>query len=593
MRTPLYLAFYLLCADIFAGQKSWKEIEVEFDPVQLSNNNFITTQNLYEVAPVVLLTQEKNSIPGTQAWSSCRNCLWNGSNFVFYGNSTLKSVKMSFSFWGEFFYERRNDIIEMTHISDGALVIPAGSIIFEIPVIWFPIITFHVGHVLVDFIEQVYWTIHEHVSVKDKRVLILVDVGNVKEIKVLQRNLDVLVGDESVNCFAKMLKWFSDMPVLAVQSFQLQFSSKSVLFKHIYFGGNNSYSFFSSGVSRHPCRFQHYDIYVQKQAKLYQQFRDFIDENVFIAPHLIDQAYKYDILLVQRTGSRVILNADAIFDVAEQMGLSILQIDFANCPFSDQLLYLQSSKILVMAAGTGAHNMLFVRPGSLVTIAMQPDWCDWAWQYANQGVLLDIQVSIHCQSLSQQQQHRQHFHWTSQYWLQGPRSMKQSNITLDIDKFRNDISQFLRTHTSKHSEHGNVHGQGTLTHLIDQPWCSPETQYQPTKNVVIHPSFMSSSHFRLSIFHLEIIEDKSQPGDSRQLYFMGEIAASHPSPTPLFSQFTHLSVCMDIYTTLEAKTHFCFTVDQCNFHSNVIIASTSDVMVSIAVRLPCLPCNTS
>ena len=60
--------------------------------------------------------------------------------------------------------------------------------------------------------------------------------------------------------------------------------------------------------------------------------------------------------------------------------------------------------------------------------------------YANQAVLLDIKYFIYCSPCSGDgigvsENRFKYFQWSHKFWLQGPRSTKSANITVDVDKF--------------------------------------------------------------------------------------------------------------------------------------------------------------
>ena len=101
------------------------------------------------------------------------------------------------------------------------------------------------------------------------------------------------------------------------------------------------------------------------------------------------------VLFVQRKSNRIILNMKAMTDLAESLGFEwsvelnyLCFLTFIFCYFSrflcDELGEVQFDKqmrlfreadILVSAAGTAVHNMLYMRPLTAVVIIMQPGWC--------------------------------------------------------------------------------------------------------------------------------------------------------------------------------------------------------------------------
>ena len=120
--------------------------------------------------------QQKYSVPASQGWSVCEFCGLDigGEQFEVYKKSTKKGdasenastadfMHLSWSLWGEFFHSFQNDKLKgrIKYIpSDlpGFLVHEDSNVFFvSRPVFVLPMITLHVGHVLVDLLEQVLY----------------------------------------------------------------------------------------------------------------------------------------------------------------------------------------------------------------------------------------------------------------------------------------------------------------------------------------------------------------------------------------------------------------------------------------------------
>jgi capsular polysaccharide biosynthesis protein len=56
----------------------------------------------------------------------------------------------------------------------------------------------------------------------------------------------------------------------------------------------------------------------------------------------------------------------------------------------------QGTSVLIAQYGTAAHNVLFLRPGSVLVLLLQPGWCPWRWAFADQALLLGVHVITLC-----------------------------------------------------------------------------------------------------------------------------------------------------------------------------------------------------
>ena len=119
-------------------------------------------------------------------------------------------------------------------------------------------------------------------------------------------------------------------------------------------------------------------------------------------------------------------------------------IDIGIIPFHQQLQLFANTDILIGVGGTAIHNLLFMHAHTTLLLIMQPHWCEYAWMYANQAVLLDINYFIYCtphptyalgdgsDNLSDDYIYA---HWTRKFGDQGSRMTKGSNMSVDVDNF--------------------------------------------------------------------------------------------------------------------------------------------------------------
>lgn len=103
---------------------------------------------------------EKRAVPDNEVWSRCQNCGFSNSKFVLFrnlaGNTSgihlVDGLQLSSSLWREFFFTQSNDQY-YSKISDCGNTVEFNVI--ERPVFILPMITFHIGHILIDLLEQV------------------------------------------------------------------------------------------------------------------------------------------------------------------------------------------------------------------------------------------------------------------------------------------------------------------------------------------------------------------------------------------------------------------------------------------------------
>jgi len=95
------------------------------------------------------------------------------------------------------------------------------------------------------------------------------------------------------------------------------------------------------------------------------------------------------ILVVKRLASRKITNHGKLVTALERryndksqwvVHESIME----GLSFMTNLQLLQSTTILITQYSSAAHNMIFLRPGSVLVLLMQPGWCDWHSDLTNQ-----------------------------------------------------------------------------------------------------------------------------------------------------------------------------------------------------------------
>ena len=152
----------------------------------------------------------------------------------------------------------------------------------------------------------------------------------------------------------------------------------------------------------------------------------------------------------------------------------VREVMLEDMQFSAQAdMLVNKTSLLVAQYGTAVHNVLFLRPGSSLLLLMQPRWCDWAWAFASQAVLLDIHVFVYCDEA------RSHLgssssssgsllpltplrvRWHGMGWAQGPWLTKDSNDQyVDLESLERLLDDFVEL---RHRQMKAVHNTSTLS----------------------------------------------------------------------------------------------------------------------------------
>ena len=141
-----------------------------------------------------LTIYEQFAVPGSQGWARCKNCVLSRTAglIALHNNSDSResknSVLASWSLWSEFFHRFQNDRYSVSIMnSDGFQINHSVSR----PVFIIPMITFHVGHVLIDLLEQIYDAHMTYYGRIRKDCIIILDVASQFERPVLQKKINI------------------------------------------------------------------------------------------------------------------------------------------------------------------------------------------------------------------------------------------------------------------------------------------------------------------------------------------------------------------------------------------------------------------
>lgn len=626
-----------------------------------------------------LIVKESKAIPDSQGWSRCQNCGRKDNKFIVFHSDVVDSSKaveidLSWSLWGEFFFTTRNDQYkaETMHEDNLNLIFKSSKELFLIdrPVYILPMITFHVGHILIDLLQQVYSSMMSTYGVVRSDALIILDVAGEDEKIILQEKINMNSHNIDVDALGIVFNLLTDLPVLSMQTFkEISGENSFVLFTDVHIGLDNSNAFFYRGYDMHPMvmpvenqsdqskklaeRYIDFQTFVRNgiRHQLWKKYssKNFSDDSDFYSNYFddlcnevvvanywkckdtnvssenfsssnsteslpplelrLDETIK-KVLFVQREKNRVILNLKPLLDNIEKQGVVFDVTELGTMSFSEQVCLFQHTDILVAVAGTAIHNMLFMRPGTSVIIIMQPEWCDWAWMYANQAVLLGIDYYIYCSDthktsssysesshlnkfLNLEQQYKneskdfthenaqnieldlESYHWAKKTWLQGPRTTKSDNVTFDVDIFHSLLKSALssnRRDTNKTNPRYSSDNKSNDDNYTNISQNRIEKSYYP-QNKKILEIFISS----MNVEELVIKDDNKKSVQCWKISLMGEIVSMKGRIEEIIGHMPHFVICLK--SLLSMSEAYCYALDGFNYYAHLYLTVTDTIQL--------------
>jgi hypothetical protein len=232
------------------------------------------------------------------------------------------------------------------------------------------------------------------------------------------------------------------------------------------------------------------------------------------------------------------------------MNLSWLAVDFAVTPFKTQLIYLRKTRLLVAAAGTAVHNMIFMNHSTSAIVIMMADWCRCSWQYVNQGILLGINVLTYCQP-GDTENKVPVFHSTSNFWLQCSVVAQFSDLFVDIQRFTSDLYHIFNS-----TQRGDL--QSLPSNPYPAPWCQVGRSFVDDRERFPLPQFMISK-----------MNTTSRSGGFWKVKMLGELSSSR-IPQNILQSFSSISFCYSASSKnvgSDMSFSSCFLINSQNYHS--------------------------
>ena len=349
-----------------------------------------------------------DTVPNGQSWSRLKCTQYRGNGFVLSEDVFRPGIRddgsskflLGASKWGLFYhgttdavYGERRPLNCTTFVTE--------------PVVFANILTWQVGHLLVDVLEALYYQLRGrrchlkfHVAAPEEQRVLAEKIAINKDTP-FRGLLDLFTTDvatrDSVTegtCFSEA---FVDLDIKET------YYTKALEFGHL---------------ADHP----EPDRAALKER--YTAFRTFLAEGLKLDWQ--QQQQRRRIVFIERTSNRRLTNLKAILvDEAEVVRLE-------DVDFSAQLSLFSTTGILVAQYGTGAHNVVFLPPGGVLVLLMQPGWCDYSWTFANQALLSDQHVVVQCAATHHGKRRR----WAHRAARLGPWISKDADFSIDVETFR-------------------------------------------------------------------------------------------------------------------------------------------------------------
>ena len=314
------------------------------------------------------------------------------------------------------------------------------------PTFIFHMMGWHVGHFLVDTLEALYYAHIARFGHVNRDTLLFIDISEKDGMQPYTTSLlarDAFDGDTPF----RLLRSFTRHPILSKTA--LDRLPGVTCFDDLQAELDLSAVFTTKGLQRHPSLARPFlDGGDSTFARRYRKFAHFVERELGLSnPH--PHAHLKTMTLVSRRGVRSLENEDAIAALGQASNFSVVTARLENMPFSEQLQLFRKTDVYVCQQGTALHNVLFMRPGSVIMMIMQPDWCDWRWKFADQALYLGMHVLAYCSHSNRFSSvpfaHAPHldilnvsgsYRWNQRAWLEGPWYSKNYDRALTSLYFR-------------------------------------------------------------------------------------------------------------------------------------------------------------
>ena len=568
-----------------------------------------------------VIVRKGNAVPDSTAWSRCQHCVFDTTtelvNVWHSSNTKHGTIDMAYSNWKEFFFNEKNDRIRAQILLDVPRA-DSSAVYVDRPVFLISLITLHVGHVIIDLIEQVYVTMLATYGEIRSDALLLIEVASSSEQYTLPHTLHDLfatnVGDmKALDSYGAIIGALSEMPIIPYDVLidAASVGIKQILFADMHIGVDGSAGHFAAGYLSHSLQ----PSFTRSEAVRLKSLQNHI-ASVLNAPNKLNNVNKYRLALVidrkktdanhtkshhggylEHRQTRKVINFDEMFSeilkllcprgttksLADGAGITMTQcrppeqpwqvllLVLEDIPHSKQRSLFANADLLVSTAGTALHNTLFMQAPAAVLSIMQPDWCDWAWMYTRQAQILGLQSRTYCaEQMGSPVPGMQLRQWSRHFWQQGPRFSKDHDFYIQVDQFSAVLSGLLqeslfdeRCRVKPCNSNGN-------NNVLDYRRETEFLRLDIDPEVVETPPSLILAEVYVTMVEATQLEDDNG-AQHWELVVQGELALPADTDTlqsPLASM-TQLSVCISVPQIYPAS--ICSALEDMNYYSDLRI----------------------
>ncbi|GMH97826.1 hypothetical protein TrST_g7074 [Triparma strigata] len=376
----------------------------------------------------LLSTSSVDTVPSTQTWSHLKKTTMvkkareEEASFLLHRTDIGPEVLLGESKWGLFFTSPPTDTV-LGIADEGPFGVECDYYV-DTPVVMFTILTWQVGHLIVDVLEPLFYMLGMNKTGEVKKdVILVIDVAEEGEKDTLFEKILRDVYETSTPFF--LLKQFTSHPIHTKQSFFEGRGGKTTrtCLEELYVELDVHETYYTTGWDSHPG-------FVKGSGGVrdYAGFQKFLWKGV----GLETTGEAQTVTFVERTGHRELLNLGDLQRVAgDLVDRPIVTAKLEAMGLEEQVELFGRTRILISQYGSGAHNSVFLSPGSVLILLMQPGWCNHAWAYANQALLSRVGVVAVCA----EEVFPDAFRWTWKAWHQGPWNTKDMSWAVEGELF--------------------------------------------------------------------------------------------------------------------------------------------------------------
>jgi len=576
----LYIIIHLcvLKREVLAGNGSWVCPEIFTE--KGGGGCMVRPMNgsAWVHTPARITVAQKRDTPTSQGFGSCKPCAWRkGLGFVAYsdnghGGGEVR-VDPMWSRYGEFFHGGKTTDRATLRVNAVPKAAETAGLTFEMrrPLFVVPLITIHPGHILVDYVQQLYETAMARHGEVRRDALIVLTVSNGDEAAVLRKKLEVNVEDAVADSMGMLLGLFTDTSIIAAHEFWAALDSLGapVSFSGgVHFGLNTTHTLGSEALRYFPCL-----VPVQSAADShgrYRAMRDFVMDTLHQhKPRPLVPLTRGHVLWVRRSAhkGRALSNEAHLLSRTRRAlsvaapQTSLVEVVLEQTGFTrEQLPLFASTRVMVAVAGSAVHNLLFVPTGAAIVLVMQPGWCRLSGEYANQAMALGIHAVVMCTNHNMTgEKTTTLFSVARDFTSRGPKGFQDTDVWVDPAEFEEAMLRAL-----------------ALTErpvpVTSRPQCPPS---HPRRAKGDRDGDASIVRYRVTSVDVLAHDEEMREGENRGEEFRHRIriegVLSTELPSPLLSNMENqLHVCfLSLGATPISDAAYCIATAGMNYHSHV------------------------